>query len=43
MKRIGYIPQSILERPVDGLNLRPGTLGDQLTGRVLLVFLRHFG
>jgi hypothetical protein len=33
-----------LDLPVDGRNLRPGTLGDQLhAAPVLLVFLRHFG
>lgn len=30
--------------PVEGRNLRPGTLGDQLgVGPTLLVFLRHLG
>jgi len=38
----------ILQQTVDGVNLRPGTLADQLaTGEQgepqLLVFLRHFG
>lgn len=33
-----------LDTPVDGLNLRPGTLRDQLgPAPTLLVFLRHFG
>ena len=33
-----------LDLPVTGLNLRPGTLGDQLGDRpTLLVFLRHAG
>jgi len=30
--------------PVSGVNLRPGTLADQLGSQpTLLVFLRHFG
>lgn len=35
----------ILHTPVDGLNLTPGTLADQLAaeGPTLLVFLRHYG
>lgn len=34
----------LLERPVRGLNLRPGPLGAQLTEQpTLLCFLRHFG
>lgn len=38
------IPDGVLERPVSGLNLMPGTLRDQLAEDVnLLVFLRHFG
>jgi hypothetical protein len=38
------INRSILDTPVEGLNLRPGTLGDQLgTEPTLMVFLRHFG
>ncbi len=33
-----------LDQPVNGRNLVPGTLGDQLTpSPVVLVFLRHFG
>jgi hypothetical protein len=41
MKRI---PDQVLAAPVTGLNLRPGTLQDQLDARrTLLVFLRHFG
>jgi hypothetical protein len=41
MKRI---PEQILNRPVEGVNLKPGTLGDQLAeGPNLVVFLRHFG
>ena len=35
---------ALLDQPVSGLNLTPGTLRDQLSGdRTLLVFLRHFG
>ncbi|MFN8123071.1 MAG: SelL-related redox protein [Thermoleophilia bacterium] len=35
---------SVLDLPVRGRNLRPGTLRDQLgPGPVMLVFLRHFG
>lgn len=39
------IDLQILSQPVDGLNLKPGTLGDQIdpTRPTLLVFLRHFG
>jgi hypothetical protein len=38
------LSQTILSMPVTGINLLPGTLGDQLTeGPTLLVFLRHFG
>lgn len=38
------IPDSLLNTPVDGLNLSGATLGAQLSGRpTLLVFLRHFG
>ena len=35
----------ILSQPVDGVNLKPGTLGDQIDPQrpTLLVFLRHFG
>lgn len=35
----------ILSQPVDGLNLKPGTLGEQIDPArpTLLVFLRHFG
>lgn len=35
------LPPDLLDRPVEGLNLAPGTLGDQLDGPTLLVFLRH--
>lgn len=32
------------DTPVTGLNLRPGTLGEQIGARpTLIVFLRHFG
>ncbi len=38
------IDPTIWERPVDGTNLAPGTLGEQLGDEVdLFVFLRHFG
>lgn len=38
------IPDSLLQTPVQGVNLLPGTLADQLDQReTLLVFLRHFG
>jgi hypothetical protein len=38
------IPAEVLERQVQGVSLRPGTLADQLgEGATLLVFLRHFG
>lgn len=39
------IPDEILTRTVEGLNLRPGALRDQLDLErpTLLVFLRHFG
>lgn len=38
------IPADVLARAVEGLNLAPGTFGDQLSdGPTLLVFLRHFG
>jgi len=38
------IPQSVLESPVEGVNLRPGMLQAQLGAELtLLVFLRHFG
>ncbi len=35
---------SVLDTPVEGRNLRPGTLRDQLGSRpTLLIFLRHLG
>ncbi len=38
------IPESSLQRVVNGFNLMPGTLRDQLADSVtMLVFLRHFG
>ena len=41
MKRI---PEELLDRPVVGVGLAPGSLRDQLgSGPTLLVFLRHFG
>ncbi len=39
-----FIAPEVLDLPVAGVNLAPGTLGDQLGDRLtLLVFLRHFG
>jgi len=38
------VDPALLELPVSGLNLTPGSLRDQLSGDfTLLVFLRHFG
>lgn len=40
------IPAAVLDTPVRGRNLRPGTFGDQWREDplpTLLVFLRHFG
>lgn len=38
------LAEAILDRPVNGVNLQPGTLSDQLgDNRTMLVFLRHFG
>lgn len=38
------IPDNLLNSPVQGVNLRAGSLADQLDQReTLLVFLRHFG
>lgn len=39
------IDPQILSQPVDGVNLKPGTLADQIDPQrpTLLVFLRHFG
>ncbi|MEM1126406.1 MAG: peroxiredoxin-like family protein [Bacteroidota bacterium] len=38
------VPASVLDHPVEGVNLTPGTLRDQLGETpTLLVFLRHFG
>lgn len=38
------IPTITLDTAVAGLNLRPGSLGNQLGDQpTLLVFLRHFG
>ncbi len=35
---------AVFQQPVEGVNLQPGTLGDQVDDRpTLLVFLRHFG
>lgn len=44
MKAGSEIPKSLLDHPVVGLNLAPGTLRGQLGSDLnLLVFLRHFG
>ena len=41
---IAPIPEEVLAAPVNGANLVPGSLRDQLgSGDTLLVFLRHFG
>ena len=41
---IGQIPREVLAATVEGLNLEPGELRDQLGSKpVLLVFLRHLG
>lgn len=38
------IAEAVLNQDVTGVNLRPGTLAEQLgDGPTLLVFLRHFG
>jgi hypothetical protein len=38
------IEHEVLDGPVAGLNLVPGTLGDQLGDRpTVLAFLRHLG
>jgi len=38
------IPSELIARGVSGVNLSPGSLGDQLVDEVtLLIFLRHFG
>lgn len=38
------LPHAILSLPVEGMNLVPGTLADQIEHEpTLLVFLRHFG
>lgn len=39
------LTDTILNTPVEGVNLRSGTLQDQLNNHqpTLLVFLRHFG
>ena len=38
------IDDTLLDRPVAGINLEPGTLRHQLgEAPTLLVFLRHFG
>jgi hypothetical protein len=38
------IDAAILDHPVEGVNLKPGALRDQLGDTpTLVVFLRHFG
>ena len=38
------IADQVLALPAQGINLKPGTLRDQLAGKpTLLAFLRHFG
>lgn len=38
------VDNSAWTRQVEGVNLKPGTLADQVgDGPTLLVFLRHFG
>ena len=37
------IPAEILGLPVSGRHLADGDFGAQVTGRVLLAFLRHLG
>ncbi|MGN6561692.1 MAG: hypothetical protein ACTHMJ_01330 [Thermomicrobiales bacterium] len=38
------IPEGMLALPVSGVNLAPGTFGEQIGDQpTLLVFLRHFG
>ncbi|HMW01629.1 MAG TPA: hypothetical protein PLL06_10925 [Acidobacteriota bacterium] len=38
------VPAKVLNASVEGLNLQPGTLRDQLDQQgTLLLFLRHFG
>lgn len=38
------IPAEVLAMPVEGVNLRPGSLGDQFGEQpTILLFLRHFG
>ena len=42
--KLGAIDANVLDLPVSGINLFPGTLRDQLSGgATLLAFLRHFG
>ncbi len=43
-RAMDVIPSKLMQAEVRGVNLRPGTLAEQLGERpVLLVFLRHFG
>jgi hypothetical protein len=38
------LPDAVLDRPVEGLNLRARTLREELgAGATHVVFLRHFG
>ena len=44
MPELRPIPPEVLDTPVEGRNLKPGSLRGQLDAdRTLLVFLRHFG
>lgn len=44
MHSVQPLDPALLQVPVQGVHLQPGTLGDQLgTEPTLLVFLRHLG
>jgi hypothetical protein len=44
MSALEQIPAEVLALPTSGVNIQPGTLGEQLGDRpTALVFLRHFG
>lgn len=44
MNDITRIPKDVLDLPVEGVNLVPGSFGEQFGDQpTLLVFLRHFG
>lgn len=44
VSHVKAIPPSLLQRAVQGHNLQPGTLAEQMGDKpTLLVFLRHFG